>query len=142
MLHTAICKHTVANVNLSFSGTCFLMTNFWSVDIYVSSTDLCLHMVTDVTLASMVDGKQWQIFYTSNINTRLRQGLTGKESACNAGDQETRIRSLGWEDAVEEEMTIHSSTLAWKIPWTEEPKATVYRVAKSWTQLNTHLCTT
>ena len=35
--------------------------------------------------------------------------------------QETRVRSLGWEDALEKEMAIHSSTLAWKIPWTEEP---------------------
>ena len=35
--------------------------------------------------------------------------------------QETRIWSLGQEDALEKEMAIHSSTLAWKIPWTEEP---------------------
>ena len=35
--------------------------------------------------------------------------------------QETRIRSLGWEDPLEKEMATHSSTLAWRIPWTEEP---------------------
>ena len=35
--------------------------------------------------------------------------------------QETRIRSLGWEDPLEEEMAMHSSILAWEIPWTEEP---------------------
>ena len=34
---------------------------------------------------------------------------------------ETRIRFLGREDLLEKEMAIHSSTLAWKIPWTEEP---------------------
>ena len=34
---------------------------------------------------------------------------------------ETRVWSLGWEDPLEKEMAIHSSTLAWKIPWTEEP---------------------
>ena len=34
---------------------------------------------------------------------------------------ETRVRSLGWEDPLEKEMETHSSTLAWKIPWTEEP---------------------
>ena len=33
----------------------------------------------------------------------------------------TRVRSLGWEDPLEKEMAIHSSTIAWKIPWTEEP---------------------
>ena len=35
--------------------------------------------------------------------------------------QETWVQSLGWEDSLEKEMTTHSSTLAWKIPWTEEP---------------------
>ena len=35
--------------------------------------------------------------------------------------QETRVRSLGWEDPLEEEMATHSSILAWEIPWTEEP---------------------
>ena len=35
--------------------------------------------------------------------------------------QETRVRSLGWEDPLEEEMATHSSILAWKIPCAEEP---------------------
>ena len=35
--------------------------------------------------------------------------------------QESRVQSLGWEDPLEKEMATHSSTLAWKIPWTEEP---------------------
>ena len=35
--------------------------------------------------------------------------------------QETRVRSLDWEDPLEKEMATHSSILAWKIPWTEEP---------------------
>ena len=35
--------------------------------------------------------------------------------------QETWVRSLGWEDPLEKEMATHSSTLAWKTPWTEEP---------------------
>ena len=35
--------------------------------------------------------------------------------------QETWVRALGWEDPLEKEMAIHSSTIAWKIPWTEEP---------------------
>ena len=34
---------------------------------------------------------------------------------------ETWVRSLGWEDPLEKEMATHSSTLAWKIPWMEEP---------------------
>ena len=35
--------------------------------------------------------------------------------------RETQVQSLGWEDPLEKEMVIHSSTIAWKIPWTEEP---------------------
>ena len=35
--------------------------------------------------------------------------------------RETQVRSLGWEDPLEKEMATHSSTLAWKIPWMEEP---------------------
>ena len=38
-------------------------------------------------------------------------------SVCNSGDQ---VRSLGQEDPLEKEMAPHSSTVAWKIPWTEE----------------------
>ena len=34
---------------------------------------------------------------------------------------ETQVRFLGWEDTLDESMAFHSSILAWKIPWTEEP---------------------
>ena len=35
--------------------------------------------------------------------------------------QETQVQSLDWEDHLEKEMATHSSVLAWRIPWTEEP---------------------
>ena len=35
--------------------------------------------------------------------------------------QKTWVRSLSWEDPLEKEMAVHSSILAWKIPWTAEP---------------------
>ena len=35
--------------------------------------------------------------------------------------KETQVRSLGWEDPLEESVETHSSILAWKMPWTEEP---------------------
>ena len=35
--------------------------------------------------------------------------------------RETQVRSLGWEDPLEKGKATHSSTLAWKIPWMEEP---------------------
>ena len=37
------------------------------------------------------------------------------------GMQETWVQSLDWEDPLEKEMATHSSTLAWRIPWREEP---------------------
>ena len=37
------------------------------------------------------------------------------------GMRETQVQSLGWEDPLQKEMATHSSTLAWRIPWREEP---------------------
>ena len=49
-------------------------------------------------------------------------GASGKEPACQCRRlKETGIQSLGWEDPLKEEMATHSSILAWRIPWTEEP---------------------
>ena len=45
-------------------------------------------------------------------------GSDGKASAYNVGDLGL---ILGWEDLLQKEMTTHSSILAWKIPWMEEP---------------------
>ena len=47
--------------------------------------------------------------------------LVVRNLPASAGDIETRLRSLGQEDALEEGMATHSSILAWGIPWTEEP---------------------
>ena len=35
--------------------------------------------------------------------------------------RETRVQSLGWEDPLEKEMATHPNSIAWKMPWTEEP---------------------
>ena len=40
--------------------------------------------------------------------------------------QETQVWSLGWEDTLEKGMATHSSILAWRIPWTEEPEKLQY----------------
>ena len=62
-------------------------------------------------------------------------GSDGKESACNAG--ETWVRSLGWEDPLEDGMATHSSILAWRIPMDRgDGRATVHGVAKSQTRLS------
>ena len=50
-----------------------------------------------------------------------------------------RVQSLGQEDPLEYEMAIHSSILAWKIPWTEEPGRLQSMESQSQTQLSTHV---
>ena len=45
-------------------------------------------------------------------------GSDSKESTCNTGNP---VQSLGQEDPLEKGMATHSSILAWRIPWTEEP---------------------
>ena len=51
--------------------------------------------------------------------------------------QETWVRSLDWEDPLEEVMATHSSILAWRIPMDRRAWwATVHEVAESWTQLS------
>ena len=49
------------------------------------------------------------------------QWFSGKESACNARAKGMQVQALGWEDPLEEGMATHSSILAWRISWTEEP---------------------
>ena len=55
---------------------------------------------------------------------------------------DTQVRSLGWEDPLEEEMATHSSIFAWRIPWTEEPGGLQsigsQRVGYDWATENTH----
>ena len=55
------------------------------------------------------------ISYTPIQNKKLE--VWGKKKK----ERETHVLSLGWEDPLEQEMATHSSILAWKIPWTEEP---------------------
>jgi len=46
--------------------------------------------------------------------------------------KETQVGSLGWEDPLEKGMATHSSILAWRIPWTEEPGGLSPRSHKDW----------
>ena len=67
-------------------------------------------------------------FFISVIILFSPGGLDGKESACDAEE-------LSWEGLLEKEMATHSSILAWRILWTEEPSGLhiVCGVSKSWT---------
>ena len=69
--------------------------------------------------------------------------LAVKNPPANAGDiRECRVWSLGWGNLLEEGMTTHSSILAWRIQWTEEPGKLQSIEPQSWTwlkQLSTHV---
>ena len=55
----------------------------------------------------------WLIFWGASLVAQRLKHLPAM--------RETRVRALSWEDPLEEGMATHSSILAWKIPWTEEP---------------------
>ena len=67
-----------------------------------------------------------------NVQRRKTTGLNSARNSVNTSlvaqtvkrlsiMRETWVRSLGWEDPLEKEMATHSSTIAWKMPWMEEP---------------------
>ena len=56
-----------------------------------------------------------------------------KSLPAKGGDVRVAVQPLGWEDPLEEDTATHSSILAWRIPWTEEPGAIVHGVTKSQT---------
>ena len=64
-------------------------------------------------------------------------GTSGKESACQCRKHREEVWPLRQEDPLEEEMVTHSSILAWKIPWTEEPGGLRSTGSQSREQLST-----
>ena len=70
-----------------------------------------------------VDTASSPVILKRNLNIGIAHlgfpGVSGSKGP--PARQETWVRSLGWEGPLEKETATHSSTLAWKIPWTEEP---------------------
>ena len=78
-------------------------------------------MASSPVTSWQIDGKTMEtvtgfIFLGYQITSLVAQMVK-----CLSTMRETWVRSLGREDPLEKEMAIHSSTIAWKIPWTEEP---------------------
>ena len=63
----------------------------------------------------------WGNQYKISISRWWQISLVAQTVKCLPAMQETQVQSLGWEDPLEKEMATHSSTLSWKIPWTQEP---------------------
>ena len=65
--------------------------------------------------------KQLQISSTLRGPGSIRTSLVAQMVKRLSTMWETLVRALGWEDPLEKGLAIHSRTIAWKIPWTEEP---------------------
>ena len=64
---------------------------------------------------------KWGIFFPSFFRGQYRASLVAQMVKRLPTLRETRVRALGWKYPLEKTMAPHSSILAWKIPWTEEP---------------------
>ena len=76
-----------------------------------------------------MDGGAWW----ATVHGVAKTSLVAQMVKCLPAMQETRVRSLGWEDRLEKETATHSSTLAWRIPWREEPGRLQSMGSQSWT---------
>ena len=109
---------------LCFLKLYFNFGNFLA--IYLShfcctSLSLFLSWYIDDSLLFIIH-KPWILcFYFIYCYFLLLTSLVAQTVKCLPTIQETWVQSLGWEDLLEKEMAIHSSILAWEIPWTEEP---------------------
>ena len=104
----------------------------YQLNIFKKSVDL-IHPIT---------GKKKEISYDhidkytnafGRIQHFLRASLVAQMVKNLSAMQETLVRSLGFEDSLEEGMATHSSILAWRIPLDKGTTATVHGVTKSWT---------
>ena len=88
-----------------------------SVNVYLSRLLPCPAIVNSAAMNTWVHVSFWIMVFSGH----MQASLVTQTVKCLSAVQETWVWSLGWEDPLEKGMTAHSSTLAWKIPWMEEP---------------------
>ena len=85
---------------------------------------------------------RWILYYLSRQERPRDVLVSWVDPPANAGDTREAVQSLGQEDSLEEEMATHSSILAWKTPWLEEPGGLQptgsQRVGHDWASTYTH----
>ena len=124
--------HELSNVfcfGFFFQFYFYLVLMDWTIDISLPTTSSSQLLTLQGSLFSFFN---WFFYFSSSLYIiclflyfffNLKQYLLTSFSLVKnlPAMQETQVWSLGWEDPLEEEMATHSSILAWKIPWTEEP---------------------
>ena len=119
--------HLLINLTLPRSYSVKVKKPLWS-SYNVPSTLLdhnhtILNNDTDLVLKQRIIQKGKKNKSIGNLNSSVeKQGFPGGTAVKNLPSVlEMQVQSLGWEDPLEKKMATHSSILAWRIPWTEEP---------------------
>ena len=99
------------------------MVNRLTIAIILKRLEISNHYVCNRNSHSVVG----QLYFKNKLIEKeirfifFRASLVAQRSKRLPARRETQVQSLGWEDPLEKEMATHSSILAWRIPWTEEP---------------------
>ena len=105
----------ISAISAQHLGYCLFTDVFWNHFTFVFDSLITLTLLWAIIRASL-----------------MAQGVNNPPAM-----QEMQVRSLGQKDPPEKEMATHSSILAWRISWIEEPGGLLHGVAKSWTWLST-----
>ena len=98
----------------ALAGRCFTTSATWEDYVCVC---ICMYVYIYTYIHMYV-----YIYIYMYLYTHTHTGFSGGSAEKNLPTmQEMQVRSLGWEDPLEKEMATHSSIIAWRIPWTEEP---------------------
>ena len=118
-----------------FSSIPLLFLGYFSINLKNHfSWDICTKHLSPTPKSDIYTF--YMLFGTSPMAPQVKNSPAVQET------QEMHGQSLGWEDPLEVEMETHSSILAWKIPWTEEPGGRQSKGSqKSRTQLSNYACT-
>ena len=90
-------------------------------ELFFFSTPQLLYFFLSQAISCQVIHLHFHLFSKYLLGPFHKSSLVAQTVKCLLTTRETWVRSLGWEDLLEKEMATHSSILAWKIPWTEEP---------------------
>ena len=94
---------------------------------YMQTKVICLHICGFICRLSILSHWLICLFLYQCWASQVAQWVKNPPAT-----QETQVRSLAWEDPLEEGMATHSSILAWSIPWTEEPGGLSPQPHKEW----------
>ena len=115
------------------TAPCFCARHLWSGSRFTALLYLMVHNCLDLACRQLFWVPYSFFFFLKNIYLTIWASLVAQIRKNLPAMQETRVWSLAQEDPLEKGMAIHSSILAWRIPWTEEPGGPQSMRTQSWT---------